>query len=231
LGNTSCFQRCGSFKGKKEPGKSEKHVREFLFLGKKRENRSHELSSEEKHVFKTLGWREILDTLRALDIAYLYLRKRQSRPKSVSAINHLKYHFEHYLHEYYILYLRLDTFIKVVERSYKKESLQKQKTTQLLKELVAKENDHMVKVRGRHVHQTRYDDEDIIRLNALHELSQQDDGFANLLSVEYQVLQRQKLELMGRKTKAANKLVQLYFKAVFPILVDPKTKNLRIPAK
>src|SRR5690242_14434487 len=72
---------------------------DFLFGKAGVRDRSGSLTMIEKHISKIVNcWLEILDSLVSLDAAIKYLRKESSRPASVTPVDHLRYHFEHFLH-------------------------------------------------------------------------------------------------------------------------------------
>src|SRR6266404_6840309 len=72
---------------------------DFLFGQARVRDRSDSITVIEKHIFKIAnGWLEILNSLISLEATFKYLRKESSRPASITPVEHLRYHFEHFLH-------------------------------------------------------------------------------------------------------------------------------------
>jgi hypothetical protein len=90
------------------------------------------------------------------------LAKRVSRPKW------LRYHTENYLHELYIFQNRVESFFRLLRRAYRNErdAASLKKSFDDLEQKLKVGLSNVIKARGRHVHEHRFDDTTLRALEA-----------------------------------------------------------------
>jgi hypothetical protein len=136
----------------------------FLSAGKNIEN---ETSAEEKfliNLFKRFS--EIdssLENLRSVPVYLKYFPKVKSFAKAgITERKYMIYHIENYFQEIYILKERMKRFLKFISKRFKKKN-----QTQISDimggclEAFESECKKVINIRGRHVHEERYTDEDL----------------------------------------------------------------------
>ena len=203
----------------------------FLFDGQIPQDRSNRLARADNHILK-MGkrWLEIYDSILALEAVYMYLKRESSRPSSISAVQHLKYHFEHFLQEIYILHNRLQSFVTLIRRSYKKDHGFPRHVAVLdaLDKLISRSTDQVVKTRGQHVHVVRFEDADFLRLSVLEQIATKDREFQPFLRAALHEVRKKKLEAISSNNRTVKKFFKIYCKALYPVLFDRKG-NFQLP--
>jgi hypothetical protein len=142
-------------------------------------------SPKEESFLKILsGFSEIETAFQVLKDIPFYIKRFPSKHPSISKKRFLNYHIGNYLNENYILRERLVSYQKVITRMYKNHSRLTEMRKHVKKlEILVSGFDRIVTIRGKHVHQERYDDEDLKRLNVYELMTQEknDDRLVPLL--------------------------------------------------
>ncbi|MEK7524576.1 MAG: hypothetical protein AAB588_06130 [Patescibacteria group bacterium] len=171
---------------------------------------------------------EIVTSYRAIQNFIVYLNVFPFK-KKVSQYDYLKYHIENYLQELYIFRLRLESYLNVVEKLYKKSpriGTQVSETIDKLRLLVANFFGHYKMVRGRHVHKFRYTDRDIDRLALFDTLSaSQDKEFVTKLQVFYKIAYEDISRKWKRKILEDIRAIHALNESYFDSLYKVTTKN------
>ena len=115
---------------------------------------------------------EIDSSLKRLNQALVYLsqppRSRAMRFHRLSEADWLRYHIEAYFQETYIIHQRLSRFLKRVERSANRGSDDSGvAAAKKLRSVVEASLDGVVRVRGGHVHEHRFDSDELRDLDLL----------------------------------------------------------------
>ena len=178
---------------------------------------------------RTLGleWIEIVESAQALEAVPKYLGKESGRPASITRVQNLRYHYEHYFHEVYILKERLSRFLKIIQRKYRREEVTK--TIKKLESLVSEGFESLVSSRSVHVHKKRFSDPDIDRLKGFQIVAGNNRTFRRQLQRILRDVRRKKLEQIKSNNYAIEKLLNEYCRMLYPILFDKKGKP-RFPA-
>ncbi len=165
---------------------------------------------------------EILDSLTKLENIQAYLGVK-SPTKKVGDVEFLRYNIENYLHEIYLLKERLKKHVNIINKSYQNKSVKK-KTT-LLKNDVEKVFKSYVHKRNLHVHDSRYYEHELSRLETLELLKETKD-------YEYEIKNLRNISKYFIKydwkntTKEDLKKINMYLdKTYFKVLEDNLIKD------
>ena len=186
----------------------------------------------EMHVVKMWrGWIEIFRAAESLEMIAKYFAQDISRPRSISRPHHLRLHFEWYLSEFYILQCRLQSFLNIIEHSYRKElSAAETKAIKTLREGITNLTTNAVKARGEHVHHERYDDHDLSRLFALELMTRWNKLLRPYMQKGLSEVRERKMETLRSNRATIRSLLVGYFNLLYRILFR-KGGELRIPAR
>jgi hypothetical protein len=112
---------------------------------------------------------EIFSTMGAIENIAIYMNTFPYDRYKVSKLSYLRYHVENFLNEIYILEERLEAYLKIIERAYKKEPYSNN-----IKDILEKTQKDIIKalekavcIRHPHIHQHRYTDSDLDHLAIL----------------------------------------------------------------
>jgi hypothetical protein len=97
-----------------------------------------------------------------------FTNKKIYKINKITKVRYLRYHFENYLSETYIFEKRIEKFLNNISKKLKLKNLSKenQKITSL-KIFLKKSLKNIDKIRGNHVHDKRFSDKDLSRLESL----------------------------------------------------------------
>ncbi len=169
-------------------------------------------------LFKPMS--EILNTIEAIENIAVYARSFPYKRQGVSRVAYLKYHVENYLHELYLLKNRLISYLKLVERAYKKSEISEHVHNSILPlyKIINNALKGYIDVRGTHVHQNRYTDNDFDRLSSLELLSRGQDQFGvvmnNLLDSAYTETRKKWNKTIKTDISALVSLLEHYFETL-----------------
>jgi len=172
---------------------------------------------------------EILGSVENLANIELYIRRA---PRTgVSKAAYLRYHVENYLAELYVLRERLLAYSTLISRRYKHDYrlAEIKPVIAFHRELVLESLRGLSKARGRHVHERRFDDEDLDRLNLFDIVRKGDDTFAPAFEIVYREVRSSKRAWIRDTNRVVNDLLELYFGALRPLL-STDTGTLRFPS-
>lgn len=140
---------------------------------------SRNISRDEYYFWKIFsGYSEISSSLRTLEDIEVYINSFPYRNKKITKLRNLSYHIENYFSELYILRERLNAYLSKISKSFKKDKKRQSivsitKSFLIITERVFSEP---TKTRGRHIHETRFQDNEIRRLESLELLKLVNDG-------------------------------------------------------
>ena len=170
-------------------------------------------------------------TLRDIEIMVSALTTRKSR---IAKARLLSYHVHNYLNEDYILKTRLEKFPVSVFRASKRYTPSNRRRADVLKAIVATAFSSISQVRGGHVHNRRFSDDDLDRLAMLERLSKPmipalDGPMVELLRADFHLCKGEWLDRMRTNNDEVLKLLDVYFAALHKTVFD-EAGNIRIPA-
>ena len=160
---------------------------------------------------------EIMSSIETISNIEIYIRNPSYKRQGISRLNYLKYHIDNYLNELYLLKNRLIAYLTTLERAYKKSdnSAQVKSTLGPLHIIVSRALDGYIEMRGYHVHQNRYADDDLDRLTALALLSRSSDEFGifmhSMFTAAYRDIKRKWAKNVKTGLKGLQKLLEHYF--------------------
>jgi hypothetical protein len=163
---------------------------------------------------------EIINTIEAIENNSIYARSFPYKRQGISQAIYLKYHIENYLNELYLLKNRLISYLKLIDKSYKRSKRYKQVAESIfpLYSLVTDSLEGYIRVRGTHVHQYRYSDKDFDRLSTLELLSRGEKEISNIMQNLYNDAYRETRKVWVKKITTdivgIHKLLEYYFKGL-----------------
>lgn len=175
-------------------------------------------------IFRPLS--EILKSLEVIENISVYIRSFPYKRQGISKESFLRYHIENYLNELYILKLRLERYLKILSRAYKRTKRNDaiNKAVESLSSFVQKSFEGYKTTRGYHVHQHRYTDNDLDRLTTLFLFSRSKEKWGNtvrlLFKLTYRDIRRKWLKKIESDIKGIQKLLEIYFEALIPVISE-----------
>ncbi len=190
-----------------------------------------ELSPPELFIRKIVnGYQEISDSFENLENIEIYIRRFPYRGTRITPIAYLRFNMENYFHELYVLYERLKAYLKIIQRIYQKNS-DAQTIKSVLESLqnnVCKVFEVLVRIRGSHVHVTRFEDTTLRRLSLLELLSRGDIEFKILYQNAYKEARHEIVLSIKNNNGMIREILDAYFEILNSIVFDD-TRQLRFP--
>lgn len=148
-----------------------------------------------------------------------YIRYSPPKKLDIKLSVHLSYHVHNYLNEIYILQCRLESFSKVVLRTYKSD-IDDPKSLELRIGKFLSSFKSIVTVRGHHVHRFRYESPEIDRLSEIELLlSFPGETISYALLPEARTAAKSKwLQTLADNERAISEIIDGYAKLLTPIL-------------
>ncbi len=169
---------------------------------------------------------EIVESYESIQNIPVYLSIFPYKKKGISKSSYLKYNVENYLHELNILQLRLESYLVVINRAYKKSKIKSilLSKSKKLNDLIKGAFSGYILTRGRHVHQFRYTDDSINRLSLLDLLVHSPEKkFAAFIDWQYEEaykkIRKEWREKIKNDCKSIDALLDVYFKTLYKVLV------------
>ncbi len=184
------------------------------------------------------GFTEIAGSLDTLDDIELFVGRFPFSGTRVTKERYLQFHVECHLAELYLLRERLDIYLTLLEKQYKKDSrLTKiRKVCDVLRDVIAKSLDGVLRTRHTHIHQTRFRDEDINRLQSIGLLARSgNDKLTNAMRMYFQmehsrIRKKWKIQI-ATNNKAVRALLDTFFETIYPLVFDETTHALAYPSR
>jgi len=163
----------------------------------------------------------------------VYIGRFPYNKTDISKARCLSYHFTNYISEIYILRERLNAYLTKIGRLYKEDRRHHTvlEVTRPMFKIIRDTFSEIVKTRGIHVHQLRYTDKDLDRLNTL-ELLVRNDGvdfieqLPDYYELEYKNIRRKWKKIVKQNNEVFRELFNIYFGALLKILFDKSGKML-----
>lgn len=172
------------------------------------------------------GFGEIRKSFGNLRDIEIYVRRFPYGNTDISRVRYLQYHIENYLNEVYILQQRLDTFLTKIERKYKRmHNIQEIKIEfKKYKDIINSALGEIVRIRGGHVHDLRFQNEDIDKLEMLELLSDASDPlFSMIYQEEYTKIRKEWTLRIKYNNNNTGTLLDDYFDMLHVFLFDEES--------
>ena len=191
---------------------------------------------------RELFFREVFYRFIEIDTSYIalkdievYIGRFPYSKDNISKVRHLHYNISNYMNEIYILKERLSAYLTKIGRLYRKDRRHQKilKSTRPIFKMVTNTLSGITKIRGIHVHQLRYKDKDLERLNTLELLVRNDGGdfieqLPDYYELEYKKIRRKWKKIVKQNNKTLRELLNIYFGGLLKILFG-KNGNLIYP--
>lgn len=187
--------------------------------------------SQRELFFREVFYRfiEIHASYIALKDIEVYIGRFPYSKDNISKVRNLHYSISNYMNEMYILKERLSAYLKKIGRLYRKDRRHQKilKSTRGIFKMVSNTLSGITRTRGIHVHQLRYTDKDLDRLNTLELLVQTDsidffEQFPDFYEFEYRNVRRKWKKVVKQNNETLRELFNTYFGALLKILFDKK---------
>ena len=164
----------------------------------------------------------------------IYIGSFPYRSDNLDRIRNLRYHIENYFHEIYILRERLKAFLTKIGRKFTRDLRHEAilTTTRPLFGLIRGALGDVSNTRSGHVHQARFDSQDISRLDTLALLCRVDDldqVMSGYLDVEYRRIRGEWKKKLKDNNEAVDALLDLLANALTPAFFDTTRNRLKYP--
>ncbi len=172
---------------------------------------------------------EILSSFESLESIEKYLRRAPDPSLGVSKAAYLRYHVENYLCELYVLKERLIAYGKLISRRYKSD-----RRAAEIAAAISNSNDAVERVlhglthaRGKHVHESRFDDAELSKLAFFDILRVGDESVREIFELIYRDVRSSKRRWIREMNQAIRVLLNAYFERLMPLLCEDGA--LRLP--
>jgi hypothetical protein len=177
------------------------------------------------------GFKEISISFGRLKDLELYISNFPTLKEPIKKADYLRFLIENYLYEIYILKERLNKYTKKIMNSYieDKRYISIRKACNLLANMVEKNLENIISIRGKHIHQARYSDKDIDRLVSLFLYQEFLDEMKKILSShyiipnfqnEYKNLRKKWKKIFQENNKQIKILLNSYFEVMINIVFN-----------
>lgn len=185
----------------------------------------------------SVGAFEIYGSYESVLDAEVYIRRFPFGRTRISKSRYMTHVIEDYLNNVYILKLRIKEYLKLLEELYAKGARRKEvrKITQPLFRYNSQFFEHIVDIRGNHVHSERYSDEELKRLQMMESAiaaklnSSWSPYLETYFEAQYQRIRKKKMQEIQSLNAAIKKVVDALFSNIHPIVFDERG-NLIFPS-
>jgi hypothetical protein len=171
----------------------------------------------------TTSFTEIGDSFDHLLDAEVYLRRFPFRNSRVTPATYVRYHFENYLQETYILYNRLVALARWVQHTYRKtrSSARVEKAVARVLDMLKFCFEPLLTARGVHVHEARLDEFPLRRLSLLDMASQEMPEFGPTYDQAQRRVRRERAAWIRANNDRLRIVMNTYFEQLHPLLFTP----------
>lgn len=158
------------------------------------------------------GFTEVMESYDSLINISILIGRFPFRDRRVSPLAYLKFHLEGFLHEVYILRERLLAYLKMIERQYRNHNKFNEMQAQfnIMKDEINSSFKGICGVRGTHVHQQRYDDNDLDKLKLFDLLARDDSTREARYLEELREIRKKKKKWIAANTQAVKVILDQY---------------------
>lgn len=201
--------------------------------------RSNPLNRDDQHVMKLFwAFSEIHGCIERLRHCETYVSRFPFSGSRVSRGAYLQFVVEGHLHEIYILRTRLEKLATTVARLFKGDSDVRRiaATAVAIKKFLQESLSGLTRTRGAHVHEWRYSNDDIDRLELIRTLRRPKlSRFSKTLIPLQRLAAEESHERLLRQARRWNgrvsKVMEEVFRVLNPIIFDEDHKTFRMPRR
>lgn len=200
------------------------NLQALMFEEKTTHRTQRELPKEEKDFQKIIvGFSEIKFSFESLNDIPIYLSRLPNKSAGIPPDRFLQYHIANYLNDVYILNSRLNAFITIIERMYNRKNENSICASKIkAAKVLVSGFDQIVNIRGKHVHSSRYDDDDFGRIRAYEFASHLDlgikDVFFQMYRLYYKKVRKDWIARIETNNSKTREVVDTYFEILTPII-------------
>ena len=182
------------------------------------------------------GFREIDESYENLvDAAETYVGRYPFGRTRVSRVRYIRYVIESYLNELYVLKERLIAYFSVLGRLYRGTTHHGEilRATRPLFGNVRDVLKEIIDLRGSHVHQTRFKDQNLSRLNTIeffNSLVEEDEEWFKVwCDVQYREIRNDWKKSLKEMNKVVKALLDSCFESLYPVIFDNRGNVRHVP--
>jgi|GEM_PF-6660083 len=179
------------------------------------------------------GFNEIDKSIKNLQNTLIYIRRFPFSKTRIEKSTYLRYHYENYLNELYILQERMQRFLTIISRLYRRDQ-NWENISQITNEILhdfKRALSRLIETRGTHIHEKRFSDLEFDQLDLFENLKNENFPGLNmnfLYDLVYQRILKAKRGFIRMTNKQIEKRLEIYFKLLLKSLFD-KDEHLLIP--
>ncbi len=184
------------------------------------------------------GFTEIASSLETLDDIAVFVGRFPFQRTRITKERYLQFHVECYIAEIYLLQQRLESYLTLLERQYKRDPRLPalSKLCAALRATIKKALESVIQTRGSHIHEARFKDNDIDRLRGIGLLARNGkDELAKAMHIFYKIeharIRKRWKDQIAGNNQAIRKLLDAYFDGLYVIMFDSKTNALQYPSR
>lgn len=184
------------------------------------------------------GFTEIANSLDTLDDIAIFVGRFPFQGTRITKDRYLQFHVECHIAEIYLLQQRLESYLTLLERQYKRDPRLPalSKVCAALRATIKRALEGVIHTRGSHIHEARFKDNDIARLRGIGLLARSGkDELAKTMHIFYRIeharIRKRWKDQIAENNKAVRKLLNLFFDALYVAVFDPKTNTLHYPTR
>ena len=186
-------------------------------------------------VFK--AFLEITHSLETLEDIEFYVGRFPFQNTRISRDRYLQFHIETYFSELYLLQQRLNHYVVLVERQYRRDPRipEIRAKCKNLPVLAAKALEGPLRVRHSHVHEARVTDRGIDRLKSIGLLTQsKDSALSSYMRIQYRVVhsdvKKKWKKSLVKSNEDVQKVLDVFFEHFFSVIFD-ESGALKYPSR
>ncbi len=159
-----------------------------------------------------LEFNEIVSSYLSLKDIEIYIRRFPYRDTGVSPLRYMKYHIESHLNEIYIFKERFERHLTFIQRRYRKSTISEDvsEATENIRTIMSASLKDIISIRGEHVHERRFSDKDLERLEFLEMLTKNETEHDFLL-MSYDLAYKEIRKKWVRRITQYNDAIKLIF--------------------
>jgi len=169
-----------------------------------------------------LGFTEISESLETLELAHRLVKSAPPKLKDLSKEKYFIYNVNAHLQEVYILKCRLEAYAKSVQRLYKKDpqNTQNKKIAEIMGNWINECLKNVIEVRGKHVHQERFNPTEFTEITLFEVLKKYELGFDECIEKKFELTRREWAQKLENINRNLSKILDPYFDEIWKFISE-----------